>query len=183
MVVVALQDQPAAVLSDKGKKKNILPRIVNYSAILNKRKSTGGATTRSRAVAGGGTGGGSGNNMWRFYSEDSPGLKVYDSFCGIYHFSSTWTLSANFYLSWFCKWPSASTSHEFGFYRIRIRLTHLGQIHERITWSIGNRIRTSMKIFTGKKTKQNPPLPLKNRFRHQSVSNFKSAIFLLIHPF
>jgi hypothetical protein len=89
MVVVALQDQPAAVLSDKGKKKNILPRIVNYSAILNKRKSTGGATTRSRAVAGGGTGGGSGNNMWRFYSEDSPGLKVYDSFCGIYHFSST----------------------------------------------------------------------------------------------
>ena len=37
------------------------------------RKTTGGTKTASRSVAGGGAGNA---GMWRFYTEDSPGLKV-----------------------------------------------------------------------------------------------------------
>ncbi|XP_071488802.1 protein transport protein Sec61 subunit beta-like isoform X2 [Diadema setosum] len=48
--------------------KSVSPRSGGGSQV--RQRKTGGATTRGRA-AGGNSGG-----MWRFYTEDSPGLKV-----------------------------------------------------------------------------------------------------------
>ncbi|XP_022111608.1 protein transport protein Sec61 subunit beta-like [Acanthaster planci] len=42
---------------------------------VRQRKGASTAGRTSRSVAGGGSGG-SGGGMWRFYTEDSPGLKV-----------------------------------------------------------------------------------------------------------
>ncbi|CAF3544793.1 unnamed protein product [Adineta steineri] len=50
------------------------PRASGSGAGVRQRKST--ATSRSRPSASGGGGGGPSAGVWRFYTEDSPGLKV-----------------------------------------------------------------------------------------------------------
>lgn len=42
--------------------------------LISYRKAPGGASSSKKSMPGGGSGGGAG--MWKFYSEDSPGIKV-----------------------------------------------------------------------------------------------------------
>lgn len=48
--------------------------ILQHNVCVFNRKS---GTTTKKSMPGGGSGGGAG--MWKFYSEDSPGIKVYVS--------------------------------------------------------------------------------------------------------
>jgi protein transport protein SEC61 subunit beta len=51
------------------------PRAAAGGPALRQRKPAGGTSSRSSATAGRTVSAGN-NNMWRFYTEDSPGLKV-----------------------------------------------------------------------------------------------------------
>ncbi|XP_038049166.1 protein transport protein Sec61 subunit beta-like [Patiria miniata] len=55
--------------------KQVSARGASGSGQVRQRKGASTSGRTSRSVAGGGTGA-SGGGMWRFYTEDSPGLKV-----------------------------------------------------------------------------------------------------------
>ncbi|KAG7317840.1 hypothetical protein KOW79_018875 [Hemibagrus wyckioides] len=82
--------------SGRSPSKTVAPRAAGST--VRQRKATGSGTrSAGRATASAGTGG-----MWRFYTEDSPGLK---------------------------SWPSACTCNESAVHRLRLHAAHMGKVH------------------------------------------------------
>ena len=102
------------------------------------RSGSGGGQVRQRKAGGGGgakagtamrAGGTSSGGMWRFYTDDSPGIKVRTRGP---HPPSSSSIYLLLHIIYFLGWSSPSPGHVLALHRLRVHAPHLGKIQQSI---------------------------------------------------